>query len=172
MASDAHRDHAAPYFPAPGDSAYRAAAERPVTDAAEAPAPAPPRVVHRPAQASTAPSRAPGAGLTGEDLHRLAGTEPPLLARYPRVFGGAFAAFGGWAVWNAVNVLLQGGAYSFKGAVTGPFALLLGLYLLVAGCPLDARTGRPRSDWKAGAGAASVIGLGLGLALFAALRLA
>ncbi len=161
---------AAPFFPEPGASIYRAPAERVVVE----PPPAPPLdarkkvVVSRPDAPAGSPAPHPAA-LTAEDLYTLAGESAPIAARFPRALGSVLLALGGWSVWVSLTVLLHGGRYGFRGVVSGPPLALLGLYLLVFRCPLDRRTGRPTEAWRVGAGVTFAAGLAIGLALFTVL---
>ncbi len=152
----------APHFPPPRPKggAYRAPAETPLAPA-EAPAAPSPVVVHRPdAPPDSAASRRASAARTlveGSSRERTFWARHRFFARHPRLVGGFSAAAGGFLTASNVGTLLNGGYYSPRGTVLGALALVVGLYALVFGYPLDDDGRVPR--WYA-FGLAGAVGAG------------
>ena len=161
-----------PYFPPPrakpDGGAYREAALRPAAD----PETQPKRVVvSRPAEPSYAQ---PKEVMTARDLvtpmadERTYWERHRIFARFPRPIGGVMVLLGGWIAWESVQTLLHGGTYYVRGTLFGPVALLVGIWALLFGYPLE-RNGRPPTWWIVGQVACLVVGLCIGAGMLALL---
>lgn len=90
------------------------------------------------------------------------------FANHPRSIGALLALAGAGLAWGAVDTLLHGGTYGTRGVVMAPVALLVGVWSMIAGFPLNEH-GKPPEWWTVGLVSCAAIGALAGLGLLSAL---
>lgn len=151
-----------PFFPPPKPrgAMYREPQERPITTNEDEPhGEAKPIVVSR-------PDESPPASKKSEQLDQILSStgdehscwaSQGFAARHPRIAGAILAVPG--VFFSSLVLEATRHKVYVRGFMIGPSLLAVGLYFVIAGMPIDARTGRVAAWWPWGLAVATFAGL-------------
>ena len=151
-----------PFFPPPERrGGYRERQERPLTAATPVARISKPVVAKRPD--SNEPARRARSDEAPRPLDEVMREEREFAVRnsfanrHPRVIGAFLTAIGVFLMAMTISTLRHGGSYTTRGAMGGPFAFAIGLFLLAFGIQRG-EDHRPTREWTTAMFVCSIAG--------------